>query len=202
MASKIQIFNMALSRVGTALISDPDGFGGGTEQLRLFWDLVLDEELRGFQWNFATKRTALALLAATPVGYDYAYSLPTDCLFVRHLLDEDGNRDDTYEWEVESGELLTDMEDARVLYTREITDPNDFSAIFTSMFAARLAAEVCPVIKPQDGKKQMNLWRVYDLLLTKAKYSDAREKRKKQEQTNAFLLARGASALNDNADES
>lgn len=192
MASKTDIFRMTLARIGEVLISDPNGQVKGAEYLRVFYDMIMDELLRSFQWNFAAKRTTLALTTETPVGYDYAYTLPDDCLLVRWLLDADGNRDDTYEWEVESGELLTDMEDARVLYTRSVPDPNDFDALFTSMFTARLAAEVCPAIKPRDGKKQASLWQIYERLLTQAKYADAKEKKKPPKQTNRYVTARGA----------
>jgi len=202
---KAKIFNLALARIGDDLITNPDGVARGAEVCRVFYDIILDELLRSYPWNFATKRAALALAAAAPIGYSYAYTLPDDCLAVRHLLDEDGNiKDgpddaDSYDWEVESGELLTDLEDACIAYTRDVPDLNDFDAVFVSVLAARLAAEAVVSIKPRDGKKQQQLWAMYEGILAQAKYNDAKECKKNPAPKNAYVDARKTVVIEDDS---
>jgi hypothetical protein len=183
--SKIDIFNLALAKIGSIAISDPDGAAKGAEYCTIFYDEIRQEVLREHPWNFATKRIAFAEAAAEPdFGYDYAYSLPADCLFVRHLSEE------KYKWVVESGELLTDMEGAKAIYTRDIDDPNDFDPLFVGAFATRLAAEVVAALKPQDGSKRKILWEMYEIILNRAKTANAKERKKKPEPKNAFVDAR------------
>lgn len=182
--SKTDIFNMALASIGDALISDPDGQEKGAEYCSQYYDTVRRQLLREYPWNFATKRSAPALSGTPAYGYQYAYTLPTDCLAWREL------SDDNYDWEVESGELLTDMEDATGKYTLDVEDPNQFDSLFVPLFAKRLAIEVVTAIKPQDGKKLKLLWDQAEAILADAKYADAVEKKKRPEPENKYVESR------------
>lgn len=183
--SKTNIFNMALAKIGSTAISDPNSWAKGAEYCTIFYDQIRQEVLRSHAWNCATKRITLAEAASEPdFGYDYAYALPADCLFVRHLSEED------YDWVVESGELLTDMEEAKAIYTRDIDDPNDFDSLFVGALATRLAVEVVAAMKPQDGAKRQLLWGMYQAIKDEAKVADAKERKKKPEPDNAFVDAR------------
>ncbi len=182
---KAEIFNIALAKMGATPISDPAGSAKGAEQCTIFYDGIRQEVLREHPWNFATKRIALALSATEPdFGYEYAYTLPADNLFIRHLDDE------TFDWIIESGELLTDMQDAKAIYTRDVTDPTQFDSLFVGAFASRLAIEVVAAMKPQDGAKRKLLMAMHDWILNQAKTANATERKKKPEPKNAFVDAR------------
>lgn len=188
--AKEDIYNVALAKIGSTPISDPDGSAKGAEYCTIFYDPIREEVLREHPWNFATKRVALALAADEPeFGYDFAYTLPNDCLFFRHLGEDDSDEDE-YIWIVESGELLTDMEDAYGIYTRDVTDPNDFDSLFVGAFSTRLAAEVVAAMKPQDGNKRKMLWEMYERILASAKIANTKERRKKPVPENKFVDAR------------
>jgi len=196
--SRINIFNGALARVGTGQISNPDGTEPGAVICRVFYNSILEEMLRSFDFNFAGRRVVLALSDETPVGYDYAYTKPDNCLRVRHLLDEDGeNADADYPWIVRGDQILTDLEDACVEYTRNNVTPEEFDSTFRTAFETRLGAEIAPAIKPQDMKKQTQLWQLYNVLWGTAKYANATENNVNPEPVNQFLNARRRTETED-----
>ena len=69
------------------------------------YDDIRDSLLREFPWNFAVTRASLAADAAAPLwGYDFAYTLPADCL--RMLEIYNANDDD---WRNEKNKIVTDL---------------------------------------------------------------------------------------------
>lgn len=68
--------------------------------------------------------------------YDHAYSLPSDCLRVIRMEDDDAK------FVKEEQTLLTDEDSAKIQYIAQITDTTKFSPHFIAVFAQRLAAEM------------------------------------------------------------
>ncbi len=156
MSSKTQIGNIALARIGSAKqVSNID-----TEQrteartLRLFYEDDRKFVLRGFPWPFATSYAVLNLVdgsSTDPVNYDwqYAYRMPSDCLFVRRIVTVNGRnevnpppfrvgRDD-------QGKLIyTNESDAQIEYTADVDDPEEFDSLFVSALSWKLGAGAAP----------------------------------------------------------
>lgn len=156
MASKTQICNVTLSRIGvTKLIVniETDRSKEGIA-LRLVFDDEVQYVLRDFPWPFATSYKQLNLVAgsqASPVSNDwiFAYRYPSDCLFARRLVTINGRADvnpppfrvgrDT------QGKLIyTNEADAELEYTVSVTETAEFDAMFRSALSWRLGKSIAP----------------------------------------------------------
>tara|TARA_R110000824_G_scaffold122685_3_gene280040 strand:- start:17980 stop:18579 length:600 start_codon:yes stop_codon:yes gene_type:complete len=149
MATKTSIYNMALTHVGAKqLISNLDTDTGTEAKAgRVFWDLALEFVLSDVDWGFARTRVTLALLAETaPVDWTYVYTYPNDCVKAREIFDgARRTRRLRIPFEVSlnaDGTLKTimaDQEDAKLRYTRNITDPNLFPPSFSVLMSYYMA---------------------------------------------------------------
>lgn len=97
-ASLEAICNLALSHLGiaktvTVLATDATPESIACNQ---FMEQVIDEVLRDFPWPFATSYATLLLVEEDPtVEWDYSYRLPSDCRFVRRIVQDDSSRNET-----------------------------------------------------------------------------------------------------------
>lgn len=157
MTSKTQIVNIALMRIGVSKsVANVD-----TEQSReaLSAKLIFDDEvdfvLRDFPWPFATAYADLGLVdgaADDPANRDwiFAYRYPSDCMFVRRVVRESVGRNDPTPASYRIGRdaqgklIYTNEQDAQIEYTVDVTDPEEFDALFVSMLAWKLGASLAP----------------------------------------------------------
>ena len=170
--SEVAICNLALQDIGRGLsITALDESSQAARVCRLRYPFARDACLRAYDWNFAAARASLPALAQAPAfGYANAYQLPPDCLFVRDIACGDGWR-----WEIESGALLTDLgAPLNIRFTRAVTNPAKFDALFADTLAARIAADVAVSLTESVGKAQA-LWQVYQSKLAEARRRDAQE---------------------------
>lgn len=178
MASSTEICNLALSHLGnTKRIANLD-----TEQsqeaslFRVFYETTRDLVLNEYEWPFATKMAALALIEEEPNDeWTYSYRYPSDCLKFMRILS--GNRADTNSSRVPykishdaSGKIVySDYEEAECEYIASITDTSYFSPDFIMALSFRLAAYAAPSLTGGDpfklGERAMKM---YQLELSKA----------------------------------
>ena len=94
MASEIEIYNRALSRIGIdQFISDPAENSKAGSLYRLWYASCVATCLRDFPWNFAARVVALAQLSGDLLpGWAYKYAYPVDCLMARVVADSRGMR--------------------------------------------------------------------------------------------------------------
>lgn len=164
MASKSDICNLALSNIGISQwIANVDSDRSNEAIICNRWfDITVEFALRDYDWNFARRRVALALLTnAPPSGWDYTYAYPTDCLTVRRI-QQSGMRKVTIasrvEFEVagETGEdfdtrvIYANEREAVLVYTKKILDPSLFDPHFVLALAYMLAANIASplAVKP------------------------------------------------------
>ncbi len=154
MAGKTDIANLALTDIGANMISGFPADGDDTNEaskVDAFWELLVDEVLAKINWDFAKKASILAEDADYDIEdakWDYAYSLPADCVKPRYLSDRD------YNYEIRGLHLLCDLEDgdAILLYTARIEDTTKWDALFTMAFAKRLSAALCRPLKKKESR--------------------------------------------------
>ena len=147
MASKTAIANRALSKLGQPRMANIDT--DGTKAARVMsemWDIVRDAMLQAYPWNFAIKRAVLAQTDAPAWGWDYAYTLPVDCLAVIEIKDDP-------DYVVEDGKILTDSAEVYLRYIYRVTDTSKFGALFTQAFGCMLAYEACEELTQSTSKK-------------------------------------------------
>ncbi|WP_337038631.1 MULTISPECIES: hypothetical protein [Pseudescherichia] len=152
MPSVIGICNLALSYIGNSRtinsLTEKSKEAGACD---LHFEGCRDAVLADFDWNFATKRVALADIGNPPPDWQFAYQYPTDCLRITEIM-VPGHRYPTaamrIQYEVGSdaggtGKLVyTDQPAAWLKYVSRVTDVNMFDPIFVEALAWRLAAAI------------------------------------------------------------
>ncbi|MDQ3096275.1 MAG: hypothetical protein M3Q82_10065, partial [Actinomycetota bacterium] len=146
-ATELDLVNAALRRVGARAIA---AVSDSTPSGALAGDVVSFERedlLRAHPWNFATARTGLTRLAATPAfEFEYAYGLPADWLRTVAVHDNDAGLG-TLIYKHESvlvsatwtPAILTDAEEVWLRYVRATSDVNIMPSAFRKVLILRLA---------------------------------------------------------------
>lgn len=199
-ASVVDICNMALARIGfSETIASLDERSKAAQTCTLFYEAARDYVLRDFPWNFATRAVQLAEVTdATFPGWQVVYRYPTDCLDARQVVTEAGTRLPLSYWvstdpqrphlsrwlppripfEVSSDEagrlILTDLEEAYLVYTARIEDPNLFDSMFVSALAWHLAVELVMPLAV-DERRAARAERNYTIVLSQAQAMNMNE---------------------------
>lgn len=162
------ICNQALARLTQGKIQSITELNSkGAEFCKLFYDTSRQYLLRAHNWGFAKAVDALALTTETPFNWDYEYQIPSGCLRIRYLAPEGGTSlvrtfadgemvyapDPAHPapvpYDVVGDKIWTNLEDAYVIYTQDISDETKFDAMFVDLLAWRLAFDVA---MPLTGK--------------------------------------------------
>lgn len=163
MASKIDIWNTALSHIGhKAQIADPDESSIEASHCRRFYPIALAMVLERFAWSFATRRAQLAEVDNPVDHWMFAYALPNLCVMPRAVLPPECT-DDSLEqdYAVETDEdgdkiVYTNMENAVMRYTALVEDTTKFTPLFVLAVSAELGALLVGPI-PKDAKKRREM---------------------------------------------
>lgn len=87
MASVVEICNRALSNIGNSRsINSLTEASKEAGECSLHFEACRDAVLSDFDWNFATKRVALADTSNPPPDWEYAYQYPSDCLRISEIM--------------------------------------------------------------------------------------------------------------------
>lgn len=190
MAGKVEIINMALTRLGLATIGS---LGDPTPQARLAaleFDNARDCVLRDFHWGFAARSAAAPPLAVTPPdGWAYAYTYPPDCLLARKVLAGGG------EARFAIGEtdgrtvILANACPVTLHYTATVANPERFDPLFTDALAWRLAVPLATGIAADPGKAQ-TANAMYEAALSRARARDAAEEETAEPRVSSYEAGR------------
>lgn len=185
MASYIDICNLSLAHLGdeatVSAISPPDGSVQAAHCAR-FYIVARNIVLESHPWRFATFREALALRADTPpAAWSYAYALPNLCLRPLRILSPESTDDNKgEEFKVESAEdgsqiLYTNVEEATLVFIKEVVTPSYFSPLFVEAYTRLLASFLAgPILKGATGiKAAAEQYKFYDTILKRAAAADA-----------------------------
>ncbi|MER9232117.1 hypothetical protein NKI56_08440 [Mesorhizobium sp. M0622] len=150
----LDIANMALAVLDEAPIDSLDQDGKAARLLNLHFDLTREAELTKHAFVFA-------ILTASVAGFDtgssagtlnVAYELPADCLRPLPLTlngDPDGVQ---LSWRQEAGLIYSDQAGPRVIrYVANLTDPNDWDALFSEVLVAALAVKIAHPLTHKAG---------------------------------------------------
>lgn len=214
--SVLDIYNLALTRIGHEPLAAETERGKGGDRCRLHYPILRDVVLRAHPWNFAIRRVALAQLVFTPAfEYDYAYALPTEpyCLKVIRTDYEavgfastavygfpgmHGISPMAIEYRIESVRingtdvraLLCNESALKIEYIARITDVAQYDALFVDALSARLAAEIA-IAMTDNQSVTKTLMDLYAAKLSEARSVDAQEGSAREiVNTDAYLLAR------------
>ena len=134
MATQIGIINIALTLMGSDLITS---ITENTERRRTataIYDDIRDATIRAYPWNFAKHRVTLAPLSTTPDSdWGYAFQKPAYCLRIL------GTYPSNVKYDVEGDTIVCNENVLKLKYLRRIEDPQKYDANFVQAFSARLA---------------------------------------------------------------
>lgn len=198
MASKTDIANRALTKLGEDRITDLLDDTERARTVNSLYGIVRDAELRAHVWNFAIKRASLPRLAEVPgYGFGYQYQLPADLVRLIQVNEwwywRGGN--DHYaasnaEYQVEGRMILTDYESPlKIRYVASVDDPGLYDALFVEAFACRLALECCERLTQSNTKLQA-IQLQYKESMRQATRSDALENPPQALPDESWMLAR------------
>lgn len=151
MASQIDVYNMALARIGVydTAVQDAGEVSKAAQVCTVFYAPMLDYVLQDFPWRFAERRVMLASLGTPPVNWSYRYAYPSDCITAKYITRSgirSARTDQMIPFQVGNGgavrEIYCDLQDAELVYTARVTDLNQWGSIAVSALAYRLAAEI------------------------------------------------------------
>ncbi|TPL05319.1 hypothetical protein FJ938_15290 [Mesorhizobium sp. B2-4-14] len=150
----LDIANMALAVLDEAPIDSLDQDVKAARLLNLHFDLTREAELTRYAWVFAILRATVigSDTGGNDCGLNVAYELPADCL--RPLpLTHNGEPDGVpISWRQEAGLIYCDQPDPlTVRYIANLTDPNDWDALFTEVLVAALAIKVAHPLTHKSG---------------------------------------------------
>lgn len=199
MASVIEICNRALSNIGNnRSINSLTEASKEAGQCSLHYESCRDAVLADAEWNFATKRVALADTNNPPSDWAYAYQYPTDCMRIIEI-PVPGMRNPTAAMRIQystganddgTGKLIyTDQPQAWLKYVSRITDVNMFDAIFQEALAWRLAAAINMVL---TGSADLgnNALKMYQMVILSAGSHSMNESQEPQMPIDEFTAAR------------
>lgn len=165
MPSETDLLNESLSQIGAARISAIDDGSINANYCQMLYPALLDSILRMHHWNFATGRVVLEADATAPLfEFTYSYPLPQDFLKIREYNGADTSVDTTWWWDgrrvqryvIEGRALLSNEAEVKIVYTKRITDPNIWDALFYQVVVTWLAGKLANAI-PKDTKKSASL---------------------------------------------
>lgn len=202
MASKTEIANIAIGHLGYEKeIANVDSENSQYAiALRRYHDLALEQMLRDFDWSFATKYADLALIEEiddTVEEWLYSYRYPVDCLKLRRIYS--GVRNDSLESKIkytingdETGRLIyTDQQDAKAIYTENITAygrfPSDFLMAFSFKWALYLPNKL---LGGDPFKIKQELAQQYLMELRNARMNDKSEQSFDEPLESEYIRAR------------
>ena len=180
MASKTQIVNIAMARIGASkqLANVDTDTSREAIMARTFFDDDVKFVLRDFPWPWATSYADLAVVAGSTTtrairDWQYSYRYPSDCLYVRRLVVDGIGRDDPNPAPYSIGRdsqgrlIYTDEPTAQIEYTVAIDDTAEFDPMFVSMLAWKVGSGLAPALSKIKGMAESCI-SIYEIEKTKA----------------------------------
>lgn len=186
MASKTEIANIALQKLGSSQITDIDaGASKGAVEMAARFDSSAKSVLRLHNWNFATKRATLAALTTTP-EYEFSreFQLPSDLLRIISIENDP-------DYQVEGLKILSSANaPLKIKYISIVTDYNQWDSLAIEALASELAYTVAERMTESNTKKEAA--RVdRDAAIAIARAADGTENPPDELEESTWIMARG-----------
>lgn len=141
MQSKIEIYNLALGRLGVKPLVGETDRRHEADLCAMAYPVAVAEVLDMGNFACSIRRAELPKLAEAPAfGYAYAYALPADFL---HLAALENEREP---YVIENGALLTDAARCRMIYVGTVNDLSKFPVHVVNCIVVRLAAKLATAL--------------------------------------------------------
>lgn len=157
MASKIDVFNLALGHIGvSSTVADELERSPERVICSRYWDTCRDALLsyKDMPWGFATARVTLANIGTPPTGWGYRYRYPNDSVNALAIVGGTGRVENiqarpkfTIQWEADGRVILADIDEAVLLYIKRIEEAERWPSSFVEAMAYRLASMIVMPLK-------------------------------------------------------
>lgn len=200
MASVVELYNLALSAVGTkALVSSPTEASRGAEICTLWYATVRDSVLRAAPWPSARAAKRLALQVERDVdedweltdpepGWRFAYSTPSDMIAPRYLANYD-----RFALAVNSENartLVTNTENAILIYTKRQEQVQQWDVSLYLAVAYALAAHIAMHLHGKADRAKLAQEQANSLII-QARLDAANAVQEQHETVPDWITARG-----------
>jgi len=188
MATKVDIGNMALRRIGETRIESFTEQSDNANILNDIYDINRKAVLREYPWSFAVKTAELVATSEEPPDWNYEFALPADLLYL--LSPAESGRDFTDNiYEIRGSNLYTDDSEITVRYVYDITDTSKFDSLFVTALSYLLASELA-MPRTGDPNIQGNMAQGYTQAITKARGMNGSENKLNRVADNQYVNAR------------
>jgi len=194
MSSKVQICNLAIARIGGSSINSLNEAQKESIECKRFYDVSRKAVLRTHKWGFSIKQITLALTTETYLDYTYAYAYPIDALLI-HKIYNPTSKDKKLEYVIRASSslsskvILTDEEDAQILYTANVENTNSFDSLFLEALSWKLAADLAQPVRGDENLQNICLQN-FLLTISQAQTNDSNEGYQPPNDNNSFIDAR------------
>jgi len=157
MASTIEIWNRALTMLGSSRVLSENDDVKAAQTLSAVYPLTRQIELQAHPWVFAMARAELPALSSAPAfGWARAFQLPADCLRIAQIGEHWAlYAPDITLFELEGRTVLCDESSPlRIRYVRDIENAGLFTPLFCEALACRLAATVAEDLTQSLSKRE------------------------------------------------
>lgn len=171
-----EICNVGLGMVGATRIASLVEDSKNARLCSTFYEPSVDEVLCMYNWKCAKHTKVIT----SDADYDYSdydyklaykYALPSNpyCLKVRKV------NNNLYDWKKEGRAIYTDQETCEMVYTKRITDVNEFDPLLVEAISTQLAIRLSFPLQ-QTNKLRLELIEYLEkVVLPRAKIMDAGE---------------------------
>jgi len=156
MASKVSILNMALVNVGSSgFIQDPGENSAEANHCRVVYDEAVKSTLEALDWNFARVKVALADLGTPDGDWVYQYAYPSNCIKARKIQTAIRN-EKPFPFKIGLNSAVTqkvvntDIEDAVLIFTANVTNTELFSSAFAIALSWQIAMGISGPLSGND----------------------------------------------------
>ena len=147
--STVQIANFALSKVGNdSTIESLTEDSTEAKECNLWLEHSRKQALAAYDWSFARVTKTLAAHGDDPTAlWGYRYVYPVDCIKARFLQNPSGSQADPVPFVREQSDdgtmsILTDLNEAKLRYTKDVTSPGLYTEYFIELLATILGSHI------------------------------------------------------------
>lgn len=139
--TELDIWNLALTRIGEDALEDRKARSKAGDLCRLQYGPTRDSLLRKHAWNFATERKKLGLVKMeTGEKRDRGFKLPAECLRVVRAFNPSTGAE--IDFRLEGREVKTDATTIKIEYIAKVSKEGLFDDAFVEALAWTLAANL------------------------------------------------------------
>jgi hypothetical protein len=178
MVTRVDVANMALSLLDEAPISSLEDNHKVARLINTHFETTREAELSLHSWVFAifTEELTGTDLDTGSGTLNWEYSVPAGALRILPLTYDNTLHGVPISWEQRDGKLYSDQVSPRgVRYIGNLTDPDDWNALFTEAFAAALAVKIAYPLTHKTGMVQV-AQQAYDRAISRARRVNAIER--------------------------